>query len=64
MAVIKKPIMAPTQLSPALRPKSGGKMRFPAPKNIEKSATPTMSERMGSRRGTVVERAAMAKSLH
>ena len=50
MAVTMKPTIAGTLWSPACRPSNGGRIRLPAPKNIEKSATPTMSDCLGARR--------------
>lgn len=37
----KNPAIAGMADVPACTPRSGGKMRFPAPKNIEKSVAPT-----------------------
>lgn len=41
MAVTAKPAMAIQIFVPADAPKKGGKIRFPAPKNMEKSVRPT-----------------------
>lgn len=37
----KKPTMAGTVEDAAWTPSNGGRMRFPAPKNMEKSVAPT-----------------------
>jgi len=42
MPVIEKAINVINHSLPVIKPSSGGKIRFPAPKNIAKSAKPTM----------------------
>ena len=42
-AVMAKPTIAQGISTPAKEPKYGGKIRFPAPKNIEKSVNPNKS---------------------
>ena len=42
-AVIKKAAIAAAVLLPAFCPKNGGKIKFPAPKNIEKSIKLTIN---------------------
>ncbi|CEN34530.1 hypothetical protein CCYN49044_10074 [Capnocytophaga cynodegmi] len=42
IADIKKPTNASTQFLPVLNPIRGGKIRFPAPKNIANKAKPTV----------------------
>ena len=39
--VSRKPVMAGVKFSPDSTPSIGGKMRFPAPKNMENSMRPT-----------------------
>ena len=41
-AVIAKPKVTNHQLSPDCTPKNGGRIRFPAPKNIENKAKPVI----------------------
>ena len=41
MAVTAKPTMAVQVFVPAIAPKKGGKIRFPAPKNMENNVSPT-----------------------
>ena len=41
-AVIKKPIVTQNHKLPALFPKKGGKIKLPAPKNIENKAKPVI----------------------
>ena len=41
-AVIKKPIVTQLHKFPAFFPKKGGRIKFPAPKNIENKANPVM----------------------
>lgn len=43
MPAARKPAIAGIAASPACRPSSGGRMRLPAPKNIENSMPPTAS---------------------
>ena len=42
-AVITKPMVTKNQSGPALNPKNGGNIKFPAPKNIENNAKPVIS---------------------
>ena len=41
MAEMRNPAMALQVFPPAWAPKKGGKIRFPAPKNMEKRVSPT-----------------------
>ncbi len=42
-AVITKPRVTKNQSDPALNPKNGGKIKLPAPKNIENKAKPVIN---------------------
>ena len=46
MPAIRKPAVAGTASAPACRPSSGGRIRLPAPKNIENSMPPSTSSCM------------------